>query len=82
MKKLFEQLKRLHLEVFEKLCHTIYLTLRVNPKTSIEILLGRNTINNNDLMTLTPYAFGITPSQQAQNKIANDARKLAFEKKG
>ena len=66
---------------YDNICHTIYLTLRVNPKTSIEILLGRNTINNNDLMTLTPFAFGITPSQQAQNKAANEARKLAFEKK-
>ena len=45
---------------YDNICNTIYLTLRVNSRSSIEILLGRNTINNHNFMSLTPFAFGIT----------------------
>ena len=65
----------------DNVCNTIYLTLRVNQRSSIEILLGRETINKYNLMSLTPSAFGITPKQSAQNKLENDIRRREFETK-
>ena len=49
-------------------CHKIPLTLRVNRNTDIELLLSRNTVNKYDFMSLTPFAFGISPELSAENK--------------
>ena len=66
---------------YDNICNTIYLTLRVNQRSSIEILLSRETVNKYNFMSLTPFAFGITPEQSARNKLQNDIRKQEFEKK-
>ena len=66
---------------YDNVCNTIYLTLRVNQRSSIEILLGRETVNKYNFMSLTPFAFGITPKQLAQNKLENDIRRREFETK-
>ena len=55
-------------------CHTIPLTLRVNRNTEIVLLLSRNTLNKYDFMSLTPFAFGISPELSAENKRKRDTR--------
>ena len=62
-------------------CHTIPLTLRVNRNTDIDLLLSRNTVNKYDFMSLTPFAFGISPELSAENKRKRDARWLEFEER-
>ena len=59
-------------------CHTILLTLRVNRNTDIELLLSRNTVNKYDFMSLTPFAFGISPELSAENKRKRDTRRREF----
>ena len=62
-------------------CHTIPLTLRVNRNTEIELLLNRNTVNKYDFMSLTPFAFGISPELSADNKRKRDTRWREFEER-
>ena len=62
-------------------CHTILLTLRVNRNTDIDLLLSRKTVNKYDFMSLTPFAFGISPELSAENKRKRDARWLEFEER-
>ena len=62
-------------------CHTISLTLRVNRNTDIELLLSRKTVNKYDFMSLTPFAFGISPELSAENKRKRDTRWLEFEER-
>ena len=58
----------LHFHFYDGECHTIPLTLRVNRNTEIELLLSRKTVNKYDSMSLTPFAFGISPELSAENK--------------
>ena len=62
-------------------CHTIPLTMRVNRNIDIELLLSRKTVNKYDFMSLTPFAFGISPELSAENKMKRDARWLEFEER-
>ena len=62
-------------------CHTIPLTLRVNRNTDIELLLSRKTVNKYDFMSLTPFAFGISPELSAENKRKRDTRWREFEER-
>ena len=62
-------------------CHTIPLTMRVNRNTDNELLLSRKTVNKYDFMSLTPFAFGISPELSAENKRKRDARWLEFEER-
>ena len=62
-------------------CHTIPLTLRVNRNTDIELLLSRNTVNKYDFMSLTPFAFGISPELSAENKRKKDTCWREFEER-
>ena len=59
---------------------TIPLTMRVNRNTDIDLLLSRKT-NKYDFMSLTPFAFGISPELSAENKRKRDARWLEFEER-
>ena len=40
----------------------------VNRNTDIELLLSRKTVNKYDFMSLTPFAFGISPELSAETK--------------
>ena len=62
-------------------CHKILLTLRVNWNTDIELLLSRNTVNKYDFMSLTPFAFGISPELSAENKRKRDIRWREFQER-
>ena len=44
-----------------------------------ELLLSRNTVNKYDFMSLTPFAFGISPELSAENKRKRDIRWREFE---
>ena len=46
---------------FNNVDHIIFLTVRVNPRSKINLILGRSTINKYTLFKLTPFAFGISP---------------------
>ena len=43
----------------DKIKKTIFLTVSVNPSTSIDLILGRHTLTKFDLFSLTPHALGI-----------------------
>ena len=60
-------------------CHTIELPMRVNRKTTIDLLISRMTVNKYDFMSITPFAFGISPELIAANKRKCDARRKEFE---
>ena len=62
-------------------CHTIPVTLRVNRNTEIELLLSRKTVNKYDFMSLTPFAFGISPELSPENKRERDTRWREFEER-
>jgi hypothetical protein len=62
-------------------CHEIPMTLRVNRKSSIDILLSRRTVNKYDFMSLTPFAFGLTPELSEENRKKSDARRKEFEER-
>jgi hypothetical protein len=62
-------------------CHSISLPMRVIRKSTIDILLCRDTVNKYDFWTLTPFAFGISPQLSAINKEKSDARRREFERK-
>ena len=68
----------LRLHSYDGECHTIPFTLRVNRNTEIELLLNRNTVNNYDFMSLTPFAFGISPELSAENRRKRDTRWREF----
>ena len=56
-------------------CHSIPVTMRVDRKTDIDLLLSRKTVNKYDFMSLTPFAFGVSPELSAENKRKSDARR-------
>ena len=62
-------------------CHTIPLILRVNRKTDIDFSLRRKTVNKYDFMSLTPFAFGISPELRAENEKKSDTRHREFEER-
>ena len=66
---------------YEGECHTIPLKLRANRNTDIDLLSSYKTVNKYDFMSLTPFAFGISPELSAENKRKRDARWLEFEEK-
>ena len=55
--------------------------MRVNRKTEIDILFSRKTVNKYDFLSLTPFAFVISPQLSAENKKKSDARGREFDKK-
>ena len=58
--------------------HIILLSLRVNRKSDIDLLLSRKTANNYDFMSLTPFAFSISPEPSAEIKRKSDTRPREF----
>jgi hypothetical protein len=55
------------------------MTLWVNRKSTVDILLSRRTVNKYDFMSLTPFAFGLTPEFSESNKKKSDAHRIEFE---
>ena len=55
--------------------------MRVNRNTDIELLLSRNTVNKYDLISLTPFAFGLSHELSAENKRKSDTRRREFEER-
>ena len=72
-------LVKLKFHSYDGECHTIELPMRVNRKTKIDLLISRLTVNKYDFMSLTPFAFGISPELSAENKRKSDARRKEFE---
>ena len=60
-------------------CHTISLTMRVNRETQIDILFSRDTVNQYDIMSFSPFAFGISPQLSIENKTKRDARQKEYD---
>jgi hypothetical protein len=48
--------------------HTTFVTVSINPSTSIDLILGRHTLKKFDLFSLTPRALG-TPQRQSSRPI-------------
>ena len=62
----------INFESYNHVCHTIYLTVRVNPRSRLELILGRDTLNKYNFFALTPSAFGVPPEIAAQRQKYKD----------
>ena len=57
---------------FNNICHTIYLTLRVNPSSTIDLIIGRVTLNKYNFYELTPSSFGINEQDKSKDVTIDD----------
>ena len=53
-------------------CYTIYLTVRVNPTSTIDLILGRVTLNKYSSYELTHFAFGINEEDKVKSTTSDD----------
>ena len=65
----------------DNVCRTIHLTVRVSPNSSIDLILGRNTLNKHNFLDLTPFAFGIPTEVSEDRKLKRRAEIDAFIEK-
>lgn len=56
---------------------TIFLTASINPNTSIDLILGRQTLAKYNLFSLTPHALGIPHTQSTTGPVLRTVEPLS-----